>query len=60
VSGNECPHLAKYPPSDMPAPISTVLLEDYQELGLAFLSLGFNSDAAFIKDAPKAPTFALM
>ncbi|KAJ7304558.1 hypothetical protein DFH08DRAFT_903360 [Mycena albidolilacea] len=45
---HECPQLAKYPTSDVPASI-TALLEDYemQELGPAFLSLGFNSDAAF-------------
>jgi hypothetical protein len=45
---HECPQLAKYPTSDVPASI-TALLEDYemQELGPAFLSLGFNSEAAF-------------
>ncbi|KAJ7879306.1 hypothetical protein B0H14DRAFT_2709934 [Mycena olivaceomarginata] len=45
---HECPQLAKYPTSDVPASI-TALLEDYemQELGPAFLSLGFNSDAVF-------------
>ncbi|KAJ7304566.1 hypothetical protein DFH08DRAFT_903371 [Mycena albidolilacea] len=45
---HECPQLAKYPNSEVPASI-TALLEDYemQELGPAFLSLGFNSDPVF-------------